>query len=58
MSESYSLEQLEYQLSVLQEDKRKTNEKMFQIMGGIKVLDHMISELKGNTPISNSGGVS
>ena len=55
-NQSYSLDQLEHQLSVLHEDKRKTNEKMYQIMGGIKVIEHMISELKGKTPIS--GGAS
>ena len=42
---------LQNQLNVLQEDKRKTNEKMFQILGGIKVVEFLINEANhGNIP--------
>lgn len=51
------LSQLEYQLSVLNEDKRKTNEKMFQILGGIKVIGYLIEEYKRteDVPASSEG---
>ena len=35
---------LENQLKVLLEDQRKTNEKMFQILGAIKVIEYLVKE--------------
>jgi len=40
------LEKLEYQMSVLQEDKKKTSERMLQIMGAIKVVEFLINDMK------------
>ena len=40
-----TLEQLEYQLGVLKEDQRKTNEKMWQILGAMKVVEYFINEI-------------
>lgn len=48
-----NLEFLERQLATLKEDQRKTNEKMFQIMGAMKLVEYLIEQSKEPEAINN-----
>lgn len=54
-----TMDQLNCQLKVLNEDKQKTHEKMLQILGAIKVIEFLIAEFSKSediNPLTNGGG--
>lgn len=57
MEPNILLSQLENQLRVLHEDKSRTTERMFQILGGIKVIEFLINECKATSSSDVTNGV-